>query len=196
MCSVPCLCAQIYVGCFAMCYFSPLSLDIFLSCLLALPVGCRSRSCVLGLHPPTYAYIKGFGSFPLHVYVFLFASMLYLHDSLSRSRFCHVLCTSWACACVIASVPLKICLGVTTCETHPRGVGVLGIHLSPLRAMLICFPCLLCTTRLAFLASLYLCTLAYMSIHESIVVHTSIRWSYGHSIQTYICPHRTHPFVW
>ena len=35
------------------------------SCVLALLVGCRSRSCGLGLHPYTQAYIKGFGSFSL-----------------------------------------------------------------------------------------------------------------------------------
>ena len=37
-----------------------LSLDISLSCFLALPVGCRSRFRGLGLHPHTQAYIKGF----------------------------------------------------------------------------------------------------------------------------------------
>ena len=39
--------------------------------------------------------------------------------------------------------------------------------LSLLRALL-CLPCLLCATHLAFIASLHLCTLAYMFIHESV----------------------------
>ena len=39
--------------------------------------------------------------------------------------------------------------------------------LSPLRAML-CLPCLLYATRLAFFASLHFCMLAYMFVHESL----------------------------
>ena len=52
-------------------------------------------------------------------------------------------------ACVVASVPLRDLLGVTTYEIHPHGVGVLNTHISPLNAMLICLPFLLCATRLA-----------------------------------------------
>ena len=43
-----------------------LSLIVSLFCFLALLVVCRSRSCSLGLHPYTKAYIKGFGSF-MHI---------------------------------------------------------------------------------------------------------------------------------
>ena len=105
--------------------------------------------------------------------------MLYIHVFLSRSRFCHALCPLWAyacqslgpLACVVASVPLVACLDVTACETHLRDVGVLGTHLSPLCAMMICLPCLLCATRLAFFSSLRLFTLAYMFLHESLLAH-------------------------
>ena len=107
-----------------------LSLDISLSCILVLSIGCsRSRSYGLGLHPYTQAYIKGFGSFSLHIYVCLLASMLYLHVSLSRSRLCHALCPPWAWACVVTSVPPRVCLDVTTCQIHLRGLGVLDLHL-------------------------------------------------------------------
>ena len=43
-----------------------LSLIVSLFCFLALLVVCRSRSCSLGLHPYTKAYIKGFGYF-MHI---------------------------------------------------------------------------------------------------------------------------------
>ena len=66
-----------------------LSLNISLSYILPLLVGCRSRSCGLGLHLYTQAYIKGFGSFSLHIYVCMLASILYLHVNLSRSRLFH-----------------------------------------------------------------------------------------------------------
>ena len=182
MCSLPCFCLDLHVSAYiygpmlrSMCLCAPchvllqpfLSLDISLSCALACPVGCRSRSCGLGLHLYTQANIKGFGSFPSNVYVCLHPSMLYLHVSLSRSKLCDALCPSWACVCVVTSVPHRVCLDVTTCEIHVCGVGVLDIHLSPLRAILICLPCLLCATCLAFLVSMHLCTLAYMFMHES-----------------------------
>ena len=66
MCSMPCSCVQIYmldtIPCASIAF---MSFDISLSCVLALQVGCRSRSCGLGLHAYTQAYINGFGSFPL-----------------------------------------------------------------------------------------------------------------------------------
>ena len=88
--------------------------------------------------------------------------------------FAMLLCPPWACACqslkpfayVVAFVPPRVCLDVTTCEIHLRGVSVLDSHLSSLYAMLICLPCLLCATYLAFSASLHLCTLAYMFMHK------------------------------
>ena len=91
--------------------------------------------------------------------------MLYLSVCLSRSRLCQALGTPWAYACrslgplayVVSFALLVACLSVTTCETHLRDVGVLDTHLSLLRAILLC---LLCSTRLACLAFLHLCTLA------------------------------------
>ena len=44
-------------------------------------------------------------------------------------------------ACVVAYVPLMVCLGVTTYETHLCDVGVLDTHLSPLHVMMLCLPC-------------------------------------------------------
>ena len=129
-------------------------------------VGCRSRSCGLGQHPHTYANIKGFESFPLCMSMFVclllwfismlasldpgFAMLYALRGLLLVGPLGHLLC-------VVASVLPRACLGVTTCEIHLHGVGVLDSHISLLRAMLICLPCLLCATRLVFFASLYAC---------------------------------------
>ena len=103
--------------------------------------------------------------------------MLYLCVCLSRSRLCQALCPSWACACRSLR-PFAMCgcirpfyelfRGVTTCEAHLHGVDVLDTHLSPLCAMLLCLPSLLCSTRLTFFSSLHLCMLAYMFMHESV----------------------------
>ena len=136
-----------------------LSLDISLSYFLALPVGCRSRSCGIGLHPYTQAYIKRCRSlFPLHVYVCLLASMLYLHVRLFISRLCHALCPLWAYACVVTFVPPRVCLDVSMCGIHPRGVSVLDICLSPPSAMLLAMLALHHPFGfLCFLASLYAC---------------------------------------
>jgi len=112
----------------------------------------------------------------MHDYVCLLASILCIHVCLSRSRPCHVLCLPWVCACrplgppagVVASFPLMDYLGVTTCEIHLRGVGVLDTHLSSLHAMLLCLPCLLCATRLVFFAPFHLCMFSYMFMHGSV----------------------------
>ena len=111
------------------------------------------------------------------IHVCLLATMLYLHVCLSIFRLCHALCAPWVCACrslrpltcVVASVPLVARLDVTACETQLRDVGALDTHLSLLRAMMLCLPCLLCATCLAFFASLHLCTLAYIFMHESLL---------------------------
>ena len=88
---------------------------LFFSLCFGSLVGCRSRSCGIGLHLYTLAYIKGFGSF-LYAYLCLFASMLCIHACLSSSRLCHAWCPSWACSCVVTSILLVAYLGVTTCE--------------------------------------------------------------------------------
>ena len=59
-------------------------------------------------------------------------------------------------------------MDVTTCEIHLCGVGVLDLNLSLFCAMLLCLPCLLCATYLAFFTPLHLCTVAYMFMHESV----------------------------
>jgi len=103
--------------------------------------------------------------------------MLYIHVCLSRSRLCHAFFPPWDCAyrslgplvCVVASVPLVARLDVTACETQLRDVGCLDTHLSLLHAMMLCLPCLLCATCLAFFASLHLCTLDYIFMRESLL---------------------------
>ena len=103
--------------------------------------------------------------------------MLYIRVCLSRYRLYHALYLLWACACwslrplacVVASVLLMVCLGVTACDTHLCDVGVLDTHLSLLHVMILCLPCLLYATRLAFFASLHFCMLAYMFMHESLL---------------------------
>ena len=67
---------------------------------------------------------------------------------------------------MVASVLLVACLDVIACETHLHDVGVLDTHLFPLREMMLCLPCLLCATRLAFFTSLQFCMLGYMFMHE------------------------------
>ena len=103
--------------------------------------------------------------------------MLYIHVCLSRSRLCHAFCPTWARICrslgplafVVAFVPLVACLDVTDFETHLRDVGVLNTYLSTPCAMMLCLPCLLCDTHLAFFTSLHLCRLAYMFMHGSLL---------------------------
>ena len=110
----------------------------------------------------------------MYVFDCLLASMFFLHVCLSKPRPCHALCPLWVCACrslgllayVVASTPLVVCW-MWPLVRHTSVVLVFLMHtLSLLRAMLLCLPCLLCATRLAFFASLHFCTLAYMFIHE------------------------------
>ena len=63
---------------------------------------------------------------------------------------------------MVAFVPLVACLDVTVYETHLHDVGVLDTHISLLCAMMLCMPCLLYATCLAFLASLHESLLAYV----------------------------------
>ena len=141
----------------------PFCLDITLSCVLVLQVGCRSRFCGLGLHQRVW--IVSF----MHVCTCLllcFISMFAYLD-LGFAMLCTLCGFLWVCAYrslgplahVDASIPLVTCLDVITCETHFRDVGVLNTHIFLLCAML-CLPSLLCASRLAFFASLHFCTLA------------------------------------
>ena len=77
-------------------------------------------------------------------------------------------CSLGPLACMVAFIPLMVCLDVTAHEIHLCDVGVLDTYFSPLCTMLICLPCLLYAICLAFFASLRLCTLAYMFIHECV----------------------------
>ena len=128
----------------------------------------------------------------MHAYVFLHASMLYLNVCLSIFRLCHALCAPWVCACrslrpltcVVASVPLVVCLDVTTREIHLCDVGVLDTHFSSLHACLACF---VPPAWLSLLLCIFAC-LRTCSCTSLCVVHTPISWSYGHPIKTYIFP--------
>ena len=71
-------------------------------------------------------------------------------------------------ACMVAFVPLVACLDVIVYETHLRDVGVLDAYLSSLHAVMLCLPCLLCSTYLAFFAFLHIFMLTYMFMHESV----------------------------
>ena len=102
---------------------------------------------------------------------------LYIHVCLPRSKFCHAWHPSWAyacqslgpLACVVASIPLVVCLDVIACETHLRDISVLDTHLSLLCAIMLCLPWLFCATCWAFFASLHFYTFAYMFMHESLL---------------------------
>ena len=118
------------------------------------------------------------------MYAFLLMCFISIFACLDLA-FCNALCPSWVCAwrslgplaCVVAFTPSYGLLDVTTCETCLHDVGVLDTPLSPLCAMLLYLPCLLCATRLAFFASVHLCTLACMFMHES------VRCSYSNHIE-------------
>ena len=105
-----------------------LSLDISLSCVLALVGGVqiqipRSRptSTHLGLYQRVWII-------SLHACVCLLASALYLYACLSRSWLCHALCPPWTCSCMVTSIPLVAYWDLTTCETHSCDVGFLDAH--------------------------------------------------------------------
>ena len=144
--------------------------------VLALLVGCRSRSCGLNLHPYTQAYIKGLDHF-------LYTCLCFLACFYALSPCLPI--QIQALQCFVPSVGLCLsvfeanCLcgyicpsqGLFECnhfEIRLCGVGVLDAHLSLFCVMLLCLPCMLCATHLAFFASLHLCTFAYLVMHESV----------------------------
>ena len=141
--SLPCLCLDLHVGCYALCFCSLLSLIMPFAYVLGLRQG-------VDLDLVVQAYIKGFGSF--HLCMFLLAYFFALDP------------------CLFGQIQVLAML----CALHGLVlVGLWGhllvwLHLSPLYAMILCFPCLLCATCLAFFASLHFCTLAYMFVHESV----------------------------
>ena len=97
------LCALCHAYAWIYFFLGPVSFPMFGStCLVAMPcaivallsliylflkfwallVGCRSRSCGLGLYPHTQVYIKGFGSFP---YMYVYACLLLCFMSMFAS---------------------------------------------------------------------------------------------------------------
>ena len=92
-----------------------------------------------------------------------------------------MLCAPCRLACVVISIPPKVCLDV----------GVLGLHL--LHSVRCWYACLACFAPLIWL-SLLLCIFARLPTCSCIslcVVHILIQWNYEHLIQTYICPPRS-----
>ena len=129
----------------------------------------------------------------MHIHVCLLVSMLYLHVSLPRDRFCHALYPLWVCAYVFTSVPPRVCLDVTTWRYTFEVLECLFYTF--LHSVRCWYACLAFFTPPVWL-SLLLCILACLptcSCMSLFVIHTSIQWNYGHLIQTYICPSRT-PF--
>ena len=100
--------------------------------------------------------------------------MLYLHVRLFISRLCHALCPLWAYACVVTFVPPRVCLDVSMCGIHPRGVSVLDICLSPPSAMLLAMLALHHPFGfLCFLASLYACLHVHAWVCVSSILHSN-----------------------
>ena len=126
----------------------------------------------------------------MHIHVCLLFSMLYLHVSLPRYRFCHALYPLWVCAYVFTSVPPRVCLDVTTWRYTFKVLECLFYTF--LHSVRCWYACLAFFTPPVWL-SLLLCILACLptcSCMSLFVIHTSIQWNYGHWIQTYICPLR------
>ena len=109
----------------------------------------------------------------MHVYVCLFASMLYLYFYLSRFGLCHALCPPWAFACRYLGPLACQSLGPFTCEIHLSDVIFLCIpFLHSVRCSYACLPWFLSLVWL----SLHLCMLAYMFKHESVCRSYSNPW--------------------
>ena len=170
MCSLPCFCVQIYMLVVMPCAsIAFLSLDISLSCALAL-LG-RVQIQILWSRPTSYTqtYIKGFGLFPLCMC--MLACFYALYPCLPVQI--------QALPCFVP--PMGLCLYGCICSSYGLfECNHLGEHipvmlvclmhtLFPLRVML-CLPCLLYATRLAFFTSLHLYTFSNMFIHESLLI--------------------------
>ena len=91
-----------------------------------------------------------------------------------KSRLCHALCPLWACLCVVTSIPLVAYWSVTTYETHPSDAGLLDAYPFSTPCNVACHACFVPPVSLSMHS---FCTLAYMFMHDSLlvcVVHTLI----------------------
>ena len=93
------------------------------------------------------------------------------------------------------STPIRPCLDVIAWNASPW-CCLLRAYIShfPLHVMM-CLPCLFVPPVGFICIFTHLLTCPCISLACWCVVHTSTQWSYAHSIQTYICPSRTLPFV-
>ena len=90
--------------------------------------------------------------------------------------------------------PMRPCLDVTIWEAS-LNAGLLHTYPSLFRSVQ-CYAYHACLRQLlAFYASLHTCLHVHAWVLLVSVIHTSTQWSYGHLIQTYICPQWTPPFV-
>ena len=125
----------------------------------------------------------------------MIVSMLYACLSLSCSRLCHAWHLSRFVVVWLYLTPIRPWLVVTTWEALPW-CQLLRAYLSsfPLHVTIF-LPCLF-VPHVGFLC-IFSCLLicSCMSLACQCVIYASTQWSYGHSIQTYICTLRTPPFV-
>ena len=95
----------------------------------------------------------------------------------------------------LRSTPRRPCLHVTTWDTSSWCRLLRTCLSSFLLFAMICLPCLFVPPVDFICIFTRLLTCPCMSLAWYCVVHASTQWSYGHSIQTYICPSRTPSFV-
>ena len=152
-----------------------------------LMVRTRSRPYGLCHCPYTKVYIKGFGSPYLHVCAHLlwcFTLVIGFAMLVSLNGFVVV---------QLHLTPMRPCLDANIRDASLR-CWLLCAYLPPFPLhVMICSPCLFVPLVGFLCIRLLMCSC--MSLACQCVVHTSTQWSYGHSIQTYICPSRTPPFV-
>ena len=128
--------------------------------------------------------------------------MLYLHVWLFRSRLCHALCPPWVCIVVLwghllvwlhLSLLWFVWMWPLMRYIFVMLVCLIHTFLHFVRCWYACLACFMPSVWLSLLLCVFahLPTCSYMSVF---IVRTPISWSYGHPIQTYICPTRTPPF--
>ena len=120
----------------------------------------------------------------------LLAFMLYIHDCLSRSRLCYMLCA--LCGFVLRWLHLSLVGFVWMWPliryTFVVSVCLLHTFLRSVRCWYACLACFAPPIWLPLLLCFLVERLPTCSCMSLCVVRTSIQWSFGHSIQTYICP--------
>ena len=108
LCSMPCLCDQIYMLVAMPCAsIALLSLDISLSFVLALIGRVQIQ---IPWSRPTSTHLTLYQRVWI-ISLYAYVCLLYVYVCLSRSRPCHALCPPWVCSCVVKSIPPRGLLG-------------------------------------------------------------------------------------